>query len=177
MILDDPLSGLDPATEEWVISHLFGSNGLFREIGATVIMASNSGMIASRIVESKHADSPKAQHLSIADHIVVLGTNGRISQQGSFEELNSIEGYVQSLSLEKQVPSAIVKHDTEIIPLTMPDTLINLPPADGDRRTGDMSLYTYYIQTVGIPQSIFFVGLLSLYVFFLSFPGMLIFRE
>ena len=53
----------------------------------------------------------------------------------------------------------------------MPDDLINLPPADGDRRTGDMSLYTYYIQTVGIPQSILFVGLLSLYVFFLSFPG------
>ncbi|MCJ1413888.1 hypothetical protein MMC32_000213 [Xylographa parallela] len=154
VVLDDPLSGLDPSTEEWVISHLFGSGGLFRETGATVIMASNS-----------------VQHLSIADHVVVLGTNGRITQQGSFEELNAVEGYVQSLSLEKQEPSAILKHDIETVPLIMPDAFINLPPADGDRRTGDMSLYTYYIQTVGIPQSIFFVGLLSLYVFFLSFPA------
>ena len=135
-------------------------------------MASNSGKITFGFVESSYADYPKAQHLSIADNIVVLGTNGRITQQGSFEELNSIEGYVQSLSLEKQEPSAILKHDIETIPIVMPDDLINLPPADGDRRTGDMSLYTYYIQTVGIPQSIFFVGLLSLYVFFLSFPGM-----
>ncbi|MCJ1282186.1 hypothetical protein MMC26_001509 [Xylographa opegraphella] len=154
VILDDPLSGLDPSTEEWVVSHLFGSSGLFREMGTTVIMASNS-----------------VQHLSIADHVIVLGTNGRITQQGSFEELNSVEGYVQSLSLEKQEPSAILKHDIETVPLIMPDALINLSPADGDRRTGDMSLYTYYIQTVGIPQSIFFVGLLSLYVFFLSFPA------
>ncbi|MCJ1392591.1 hypothetical protein MMC18_005461 [Xylographa bjoerkii] len=154
VVLDDPLSGLDPSTEEWVIAHLFGSSGLFREMGVTVIMASNS-----------------VQHLSIADHIVVLGANGRITQQGSFEELNSIEGYVQSLSLEKQEPSAILKHETGTTSLTMPEGFDNLPPMDGDRRTGDMSLYTYYIQTVGIPQSIFFVGLLSLYVFFLSFPA------
>ena len=134
-------------------------------------MASNSGKITSGNLKLKNTDFSKVQHLSIADHVVVLGTNGRITQQGSFEELNAVEGYVQSLSLEKQEPSAILKHDIETVPLIMPDAFINLPPADGDRRTGDMSLYTYYIQTVGIPQSIFFVGLLSLYVFFLSFPG------
>ena len=41
------------------------------------------------------------QLLPHADHIVVLDQNGHIAQIGSFDDLNSSDGYVSSLGLDK----------------------------------------------------------------------------
>lgn len=49
--------------------------------------------------------------------------------------------------------------------------------ADGTRRTGDMSIYLYYVQAIGwIPTIIFFVCI-SCYVFGISFPSKFISKE
>jgi ATP-binding cassette, subfamily C (CFTR/MRP), member 1 len=41
------------------------------------------------------------QLLPHADHIVVLNEDGRISEKGSFDDLNSSDGYVSGLGLKK----------------------------------------------------------------------------
>ncbi len=43
LILDDIFSGLDSATEDRVFEQVFGSNGLLRQQGATVIVATHAG--------------------------------------------------------------------------------------------------------------------------------------
>lgn len=43
MILDDVLTGLDRATEQYILDGVFGPNGLFRQLDSTVIMATSSG--------------------------------------------------------------------------------------------------------------------------------------
>jgi len=42
-ILDDVLSGLDARTSTHICRSLFGANGVLRELGATVVIATNSG--------------------------------------------------------------------------------------------------------------------------------------
>lgn len=47
VLLDDVLSGLDNATENHVFYSLLGDNGLFRQMGSTVVVVSSSGRFPS----------------------------------------------------------------------------------------------------------------------------------
>ena len=42
VLLDDTFTGLDGDTEETIFDNLFGSTGLIRELGTTVVLVSNS---------------------------------------------------------------------------------------------------------------------------------------
>jgi len=44
VVLDDTLSGLDTATENYVFHSLLGPDGIFRVLQATVILVSSSSM-------------------------------------------------------------------------------------------------------------------------------------
>jgi ABC-type multidrug transport system fused ATPase/permease subunit len=154
VVLDNPFSGLDPSTEEMVMSHLFGPEGLFRKMQTTVIIATNS-----------------TQRLSYADHIIVLGANGSIAQQGSFKELQASNAdFIESCSTpSKQDQTSTSKENTEDTPMSeLPE--LSEPPMEGNHRTGDMSLYLYYAKTVGVWNFIAFTLLMVVYVFFLTFP-------
>jgi ATP-binding cassette subfamily C (CFTR/MRP) protein 1 len=78
--MDDVSSGLDAHTENAVFHNLLGRDGILRRLNTTVIMASS-----------------RSKRLSYADHIICLGADGRISEQGSFDKLNSTGGYVSLL--------------------------------------------------------------------------------
>jgi ABC-type multidrug transport system ATPase subunit len=67
VLLDDPLSALDPLTEEHVFNALFGEEGLLRD--KTVILTSND---SKRFIQ--------------ADHLIYL-QNSTIVAEGSFENL------------------------------------------------------------------------------------------
>jgi hypothetical protein len=45
-----------------------------------------------------------------------------------------------------------------------------MPLPEGDRRTGDFTVYGYYIKTLGFGRSMIFLVLMAGYVFFISFP-------
>ncbi|RDW58727.1 hypothetical protein BP6252_13203 [Coleophoma cylindrospora] len=151
LILDDILSGLDATTTQHVFRSVFGSNGILRQQGATVVLATNS-----------------VDYLSFSDHIITLGSQGELEEQGSFEELNSKEGYVNNLSVrvkaahdaENPIPGS--KEDTDPEPREL------IP--NGQRQLGDMTIYKYYIDTVGWRNSIVFLALGALFVFGSSFP-------
>ena len=164
-VLDDVLSGLDRDTENRVFHSLLGVDGIFRRQCATVILASSS-----------------AKRLSFADHIIVLDEKGNVSEQGSFQQLNASGGYVSNFDL--QAP------DWRFAPKNVKFDLLNPPPAesaygtarikavqglreselDANRRTGDLSVYGYYIQTVGRSAVIYFVAAICGYVFSMTFP-------
>ncbi|CAI7584736.1 unnamed protein product [Penicillium manginii] len=82
LLLDDCLSGLDNDTEKAVFDRVLGPHGLLRGQGRTVIWTSSN-----------------PRRLPSADHVIVLGSEGRIVEQGGYEELLEREGYVFGLSL------------------------------------------------------------------------------
>ncbi|GIC88015.1 uncharacterized protein Aud_004406 [Aspergillus udagawae] len=83
LIFDDVLKGLDADTEEQVFHRVFGPEGLLRRRSATAVLCTHS-----------------VRHLPQADHIVALGGDGCIVEQGTFSSLISNTRYVQSLGVK-----------------------------------------------------------------------------
>ncbi|OJJ42489.1 hypothetical protein ASPZODRAFT_105215 [Penicilliopsis zonata CBS 506.65] len=172
IILDDAFSGLDRTTEDTIFHALLMPGGLLRRMGTTIVMSSNS-----------------FNRLSIADHIITLSKSGAIVEQGSYKELvERPESYIhQSLSVPEGKKRAMDGNaDEDELEMTedvadpkhkQPLTLANLdleleapPPQDG-RRTGDMSVYWYYMQILGIWRSLVFVLFICCYVVGVTFPS------
>jgi ATP-binding cassette subfamily C (CFTR/MRP) protein 1 len=65
LVLDDVFSGLDNNTAARVFDRAFGTKGLLRQRGTTVLVCTHS-----------------MRHISLADHVLVLGPQGTIIEQG-----------------------------------------------------------------------------------------------
>ncbi|KAI9041611.1 putative ABC multidrug transporter [Aspergillus affinis] len=157
VILDDVLSSLDAATENHIFHELIGTHGLLRSIGSTVIFASSS-----------------VKRIPYADHIVVLDLEGRITEQGSFKALDSAGGYVSSFALGAP--------DWDFKAKSLPEPEISKAPVypnDKDMEFvidkfgsgGDVSIYLYYVRSIGwLPTTVFIVAMTG-FVFCISFPS------
>lgn len=139
IILDDVFSGLDAETEDQVFKRLFGKQGLFQEMGTTVLLVTHA-----------------VHRLSYSDYIIALDRSSQIIEQGTFDFLKTSGGYVENLAArhksddddadefytkettQKQSPFATVESDD----------LLN-EAADLDRQSGDSSVYNYYIASIG----------------------------
>lgn len=85
LVFDDILSGLDADTEEQVFHRVFSTEGLVRKRNATAVLCTHS-----------------VRHLPAADHIIALGPDGSLLEQGSFQELMAHKGYVYGLGIEEK---------------------------------------------------------------------------
>lgn len=83
VVFDDILSGLDSDTETEVFNRVFGPDGILRRRGATVVLCTHS-----------------IRHLPTADHILALSPDGRLIEEGSFQDLMQNQMYIQSLGVE-----------------------------------------------------------------------------
>ncbi|KAH7388905.1 ABC transporter [Cadophora sp. MPI-SDFR-AT-0126] len=133
-IFDDVFSGLDTVTEQHVFAGVFSKDGLLAQLGTTIILATHG-----------------VHRLSEADHIVVLGKNGEILEQGSYSSLAISEDYVQSLA--KSQDDKTIDRNAELNTqlrekLTMP--LPQVGPTDSSRQTGDWKVYVYYSKSLGL---------------------------
>lgn len=165
LILDDIFSGLDADTEETVFQNVFGPDGLVRRRQSTVILCTHS-----------------IRHLPAADHILVLN-DGALAEQGTFQELNSVPGYVRGLALRAPPPASENLSDSNSTGKAIPieqkevslatETLGAVFPAknvDPARAEGDKTVYKHYAHALG-----WFLSTLSLFFgicwgFFTNFP-------
>ncbi|KAK5651320.1 hypothetical protein OQA88_12616 [Cercophora sp. LCS_1] len=183
VILDDTFSGLDTTTENHVFHSLLGRDGLLRILQATVIVVSSS-----------------TKRLPYADYVVHVGADGRVAEQGTFEELTDAGGYVSSLSLTTADWSHFIPEQeqggrssgdagdcsdgasnkkemgsddtTEASPGGSETADGNDKDVDGmSRRTGDVQIYLYYIRSVGWWATLLFVIAITGFVFSVSFPN------
>ncbi|KAL2157845.1 hypothetical protein VTH06DRAFT_4897 [Thermothelomyces fergusii] len=106
VIMDDVLGGLDNTTENHVFHSLLGEKGLLREMEATVLLVSSS-----------------AKRLPYSDHIVCLGSDGKIDSQGTFAQLDAAGGYVSSFCLPRADWAYIPEDDDK-----RPETALYKPP-------------------------------------------------
>ncbi|CAN8102283.1 unnamed protein product [Discula destructiva] len=137
-VFDDVLSGLDAVTEGAVFQGVFGRDGLLRQLGTTVILATHS-----------------VKHLAQADLILVLNHEGRIVEQGKFVDLNVPGSYIHDLQiefLEKDETSGQSRDDepAQVFDRSMqPLVDANKAELNESRKTGDWTTYKYYARALG----------------------------
>jgi ABC-type multidrug transport system fused ATPase/permease subunit len=165
LLLDDIFSGLDADTEEQVFRQVFGASGLLRKRNSTVILCTHS-----------------IRHLPAADYIIAL-QDGVIAEQGTFRELTSREGYVQSLGLndtsecEPSRDQPASKAGICVSKSTLTETTIAsgsrvslAPDMVSSRQVGDATVYKHYLRSMGwfvAGCSMFFA---VLWGFFTNYP-------
>jgi len=85
-----------------------------------------------------------AQHLPLADHIIILGENGIIVEQGTWVDLRDEAGYISKVVLKEKEEAddkardRVEAKDKIQIPPDRPDTSMQ----DITRKTGDATLYS-----------------------------------
>ncbi|KAI0391240.1 P-loop containing nucleoside triphosphate hydrolase protein [Xylariaceae sp. FL0594] len=165
LFFDDVFSGLDADTEEQVFARVFGPNGVIHRRQATAVLCTHS-----------------VRHLPFADHIIVLGGDGTVVEQGSFNQLVSGGSYVQGLGLSKVSDVISDSEDSvteetlkEVEPVVRAEAVAapttEVPKSlDSARQLGDWAVYKHYFKAMGffLAGSLFFWA--ALYGFFYNFP-------
>ncbi|KAL6870410.1 P-loop containing nucleoside triphosphate hydrolase protein [Trichoderma novae-zelandiae] len=152
VVLDDPFSALDGNTENTVVDNLLGPNGWFKKNNTAVFLVTNSG-----------------QHFHVADEILVL-EKGQIAARGSWDELKSSVSELTKFTFakEKKRPEAA----SEAVKRKAQSTA----DAEEDlyRKTGDFSLYSYYIKSAGAINVVMLLICTASYSFGMFFPQYLL---
>jgi len=131
LVLDDITSGLDTDLSQKVMHSL---KNLCSKQGLVVILATHA-----------------VRHLTCADHIVALGQDGKIVEQGSLATLNAHGGYVHNLRLSSEHSGS---RDKVEHPRLAREPVV-ARKADDDaqeelaRRTGDFAVYKHYMASIG----------------------------
>jgi ATP-binding cassette subfamily C (CFTR/MRP) protein 1 len=121
----------------------------------------------------------KVRHLWLADCIIVIGADGRIAEQGTFETLRSQNGFVGKLLFDPELkpysgPGPSYGGDSMTRPsATIPHVLRGAPAnnaADLARRTGDFSVYKYYLRSIGWKIALVCIASCSASMIGLTFP-------
>lgn len=146
LVLDDILSGLDNNTESEVFRRVFGPHGLIRRRGATAILCTHS-----------------VRHLPSADHIIALGKDGTIVEQGRFGALLDNQGYVHSLGIEVSEATAPLEiKDQQTVTISRSNQqgeAFQEALNDQARQLGDRRVYGHYFRTIsGLSFALLFIG-------------------
>jgi ATP-binding cassette, subfamily C (CFTR/MRP), member 1 len=150
-VFDDILSGLDADTEEQVFRRVFGPDGLLRRRNATAVLCTHS-----------------VRHLPAADHIVALGTDGSVVEQGTFADLLANNSYVQSLGVKEREETASTDDITPVNDrreqrqelmkaITAKSATEEAKQAEKTRQTGDTTVYLHYWRSLTLGPVISFL--------------------
>lgn len=109
------------------------------------------------------ANAPAVKHLPQADLILALNQVGELVEQGNFTELNVAGNYIYNLQVKLEESS----HDDKDGSTTdSNDKLQSQIPsttsvADESRKTGDWTIYKYYVRALGPWSMVGFVALVA----------------
>lgn len=155
VLIDDVMCGLDASTEEQVFEAVLGENGLLRGADTTVIFVTNA-----------------IHRFAQADHIITLGPDGTITEQGTFDELRQQGGYVSNLTrrgdrnTQKQGERHAIKgFKQSLVHMKVEESI------EKENAAGDLTIYSYYIGTFGWLRWLVFCFFCALYGFGTAFPS------
>jgi ABC-type multidrug transport system fused ATPase/permease subunit len=159
VMIDDVLCGLDASTEDKVFQGVMGPKGLLRGTDTTVIYVTNA-----------------VHRLQDADYIIVLGTDGKIAEQGTFEQLSQGDGYVGHLDFAERAHVEEEEEEEEKLTIKKKarQSIVQIKEEEeiAEAKTaGDLTIYAYYISTFGWVKWIIFCTFCALYGFGTAFPG------
>ncbi|RDK41575.1 ABC transporter [Aspergillus phoenicis ATCC 13157] len=155
LLLDDIFSGFDAETEKLVIARLFGQSGFCRKHNLTTILATHSTRLSSS-----------------ADYTITLDSKVQFSEkEGSI--VSSLPGpsggdFLSEPILSDARLSWIVRQSNPDVPHEL---AAQLETSDASRRSGDVTIYKYYLEMVGILNSVVFFIAVAIFTFSLAFPS------
>ncbi|PWY87431.1 P-loop containing nucleoside triphosphate hydrolase protein [Aspergillus heteromorphus CBS 117.55] len=155
LLLDDIFSGFDADTEKLVIARLFGEAGFCRKHNLTTILATHSARLASSADYTITLDSKV--HFSEKEGSIVSSLPGPSTHDLLFEP-----------TLNEARMSWIVRQSNPDVPHEL---AAQLETSDASRRTGDVTIYKYYLNMVGPFNSVVFFGAVTVFTFSLAFPS------
>ena len=109
----------------------------------------------------------------------MFSPDGRISEQGCFEELRIEEGVMNHLLTHhhglEDLPDTSVETPHSAIKQATPTSRIpSSEELDLKRQTGDLKLYSYYYHSIGARYALTFLVLATAYIFFGKLPRKLL---
>lgn len=140
LVFDDILSGLDADTEEQVFRRVFSTEGVLRQRNSTVVLCTHS-----------------VRHLPAADHIIALGQDGAVVEQGTFAQLVANKQYVHSLGVKETDSSSSNESITPAEDKTannaglhriLTEKTVDDGTGDPERMLGEWAVYKYYFQRI-----------------------------
>jgi ATP-binding cassette subfamily C (CFTR/MRP) protein 1 len=142
LIFDDIFSGLDGPTEQIIFRKVFSEEGVLQQQNCTIILCTHS-----------------VKQLPFAHHIIALGVDGTVVEQGSFAELSSNANYVQSLNIEAVEKSTFESSERHggISESSIANTASKGKTDDRTRQLGDLSVYKVYFATAGTITIVVFI--------------------
>ncbi|KAI4945132.1 hypothetical protein J4E91_008109 [Alternaria rosae] len=156
LVLDDIFSGLDIKSLKHIAGSVFGPSGIAKRHGLTVLMNTHT---ATYFVQR-------------ADRIVVLGSDGRIAEQGSFEKLiSNPNSFLHTIELREENAGNMSEELNDAVqiptnPVGESDDALESPSA---RRIGELSTYAYWFRSFGSRLSLLFLAATLLAGFFWKF--------
>ncbi|EFQ25789.1 ABC transporter transmembrane region [Colletotrichum graminicola M1.001] len=126
-VLDDVLSGLDAGTHDIVTTRVFGADGLIRKLGMAAILATHSVSLCA-----------------VADQTIILDDQGQIIQQSSSENMDSL-----TPQLAGDNDSSVSLGDSPPPKISAGETQGSSTKRDDSRQVGDLSIYLYYVSSMG----------------------------
>ena len=155
LVLDDIFSGLDIKSLKHITGSVFGPSGIARRHDLTILMTTHHSSYV----------------IPYADQIVVLGCNGRIVEEGTFEKLiSNRDSFLHTIELREETrhrsesPNDLV----EILRDSVGEPERALESASA-RRTGELSTYAYWFRSFGLKFSLLFLAATLLSGFFWKF--------
>ncbi|KAK4222045.1 ABC transporter [Podospora fimiseda] len=149
-ILDDVFSQLDINTQNNIAQRLLGSDGLFRRWGTPVVMTASSSRL-----------------LSYADKIISLSQDGKVIQQGSFDDLKNVPGYIQDVvqpesghANDSSETSGSVEENSGSTNSPVPkimDVVEDVEAEDAKPPATDLSVYKYYLSRINWKNTAIFL--------------------
>jgi len=109
----------------------------------------------------------EVNHLSLADNIVIMNSDGRIAKQGTFEQLNISNQYPKGLDPTHGGPNHVDNGGLPEAPpnnMPQPSSQNSSTSNDASRQEGDSSVYKFYGASMGWWR-------LSFYAFSIAFYG------
>ena len=144
LVLDDIFSGLDIGSLKHIVKSVFGSSGIAKRHGLTILMATHYG---AHVVQQ-------------ADQIVVLGRDGRIVEQGPFQKLmGNRKSFLHTIELREEKSSGEPAEETKdaVVSSTDPVGESEDTPVSA-RRTGEFSTYGYWFRSFGLKLCLLFLA-------------------
>lgn len=134
LVIDDIFRSLDARTAEHVFQATFGPDGIIRTRCATAVLCTDS-----------------ASHLSLADHVIVLGSNGHVVAEGSFQQVKGScclkRGYGRKLSGQPGSHSLPPNRSFEPGAAQTQEFEICV---DAEREVGSSKIYRYYFNQASV---------------------------
>ncbi|PYH88863.1 putative ATP-binding cassette transporter [Aspergillus ellipticus CBS 707.79] len=149
LLLDDPFSALDENVTNSISHKLLGSEGLFKRMGTTVLLTSNLRRL-----------------YSLADRVLILhDSKAQVEDLISFEDT----AHLAKTSALADTSLSVRELNTQAQKQSSQKNRMNDAAEDISRRTGDVAVYSYYINAVGISNVLLITCCTATYSFCFTF--------